>query len=205
MPDINLEVIVSALTIIGILAKAGYLTFKFLKKQYENILRVHHQVEVIFKEITPNGGGSIKDKVNVMSKEISTNTQMTEQIFHRQRWMMDHRQEAVFEAQLTGEIAWVNKPYCKLSGRDSNELIGHNWKNTILEEDRERVISNWDSCVKDGRQFEDEYRLVIPDGRIIRVTCSASLVEKHGYLGSIQLATEACVYCPAHRKEEKKL
>lgn len=205
MSDINLEIIVSALTIIGILGKAGWWIFKFLKKQYENISKVHHQVEVIFKEITPNGGGSIKDKVNSMSREISSNTQMTEQIFYRQRWMMDHRQEAIFEAQNSGEISWVNKPYCKLSGRDSTDLLGHNWKNTIIEEDRERVVANWDSCVKDERRFEDEYRLIVSDGRVIRVSCSAELVKGHGYLGSIQLATEACISCPAQRKEEKKL
>ena len=205
MLNFDLETVVSALTILGILAKGGFWLFKFLKRQYENISKVHHQVEVIFKEITPNGGGSIKDKVNSMSKEISANTQMTEQIFHRQRWMMDHRQEAIFEAQNSGEISWVNKPYCKLSGRDSTDLLGHNWKNTILEEDRDRVVSNWDSCVKDERQFEDEYRLIVPDGRVIKVFCSANLVKGHGYLGTIQLTTEACVSCPAHKKDEKKL
>lgn len=189
MLNFDLETVVSVLTIIGILLKVGCWTFKFLKKQYENVLKVHHQVEVIFKEITPNGGGSIKDKINLMSKEISSNTQMTEQIFHRQRWMMDHRQEAIFEAQFSGEVSWVNKPYCKLTSRDSTDLIGHNWKNTIFEEDRKRVVTNWESCVKDKRQFEDEYRIVITDGRIINVVCSASLVDGYGYLGSIKLVT----------------
>jgi PAS domain S-box-containing protein len=200
----TLENIVSALTIIGLLAKGGWVVFKFARKQYLNLTRVHDQVDKIFKEIIPNGGGSIKDKVNFMSKEIITNTKMTEQIFHRQRWMMDHRAEAIFEAQLSGEYFWVNKPYCKLVGRDSSHLLGHNWKNTILEEDRERVVSNWEASVKDERNFEDEYRIIMPDGKIIKVVCSANPVCGHGYIGSLQLATDACVSCPAH-KDEKKL
>jgi PAS domain S-box-containing protein len=189
MPDIDLEIIVSALTIIGILAKAGWWSFKWLREQYKTVMRVHGQVDLIFKELTPNGGGSIKDKVNLMAKEITANTQMTEQIFYRQRWMMDHRQEAIFEAQDTGEISWVNKPYCNLTGRDSTDLLGHNWKNTIHEEDRERVVSNWEACIKDARQFEDEYRIIVANGNTIKVFCSASHVQGHGYLGSIQLAT----------------
>jgi PAS domain S-box-containing protein len=199
MLNFNLETIVSILTISGILAKAGWWLFKFIKEQYTTIIRVHQQVDTIFKEITPNHGTSIKDKVNAMSKEITSNTQMTEQIFYRQRWMMDHRSEAIFEAENSGEISWVNKPYCKLTSRESADLLGHNWKNTIYEEDRERVVSNWDASVKDGRMFEDFYRIVIPDGRIINVTCSAAKVKGHGYLGSIQLATESCIHCPAHK------
>jgi len=209
MLNLTPEHIVSILTILGVLAKGGWWLFKFLRKQYDAISKVHQHVEVIFKEITPNGGGSIKDKVNSMSKEITQNTKLTEQIFYRQRWMMDHREEAIFEAENSGEVSWVNKPYCKLAGRDSNDLLGHNWKNTIHEEDRERVVTNWDSCVKDGRQFEDEYRIVIPDGRVIKVTCCANMVTPHGYLGSVQLSTEACIFCPAahgtNRPEEKKL
>jgi len=207
MFSLNLETIVAILTITGILIKAGYFIFKWLKKQYQNITTVHQQIDKIFKEITPNGGGSIKDKINLMSKEITSNTEMTEQIFHRQRWIMENRDEAIFEAQPSGELSWVNKPYTKLTGRDSTSLVGHNWKNTVFEEDRERVIQNWQSSVNDRREFEDEYRIILPAGQIITVHSSATYVCGHGYIGSIQLSPNSCVSCSAHNqnKEEKKL
>lgn len=187
MFDFSIEKIVSLLTVTGILIKVGCIVFRFCKKQYETVSTAHKQLNLIFKELTPNGGGSMKDKINHMSKEITTNTTMTEQIYYRQRWMLDHRTESIFEADKSGQIHWVNKPYCILTGRDSTDLLGHNWKNTVHEDDRERVVANWDACVKDERQFEDEYRMITPNGEVINVICSASRVG-NGYIGNIRIS-----------------
>ena len=64
--------------------------------------------------------------------------------------------------------------------------MGHNWKNTVYEEDRDRVVSNWNSSVKDKRVFEDEYRLVTSTGKIIPVTVAAVNTCGEGYVGSLR-------------------
>lgn len=183
----NLQVIVSVLTIVGILIKIVLWLRKKIALRLESTSRVNSQVEAIFKEIIPNGGGSIKDKINVMSLEITENTKLTQQIFHRQRWIMDRREEPIFETTITGEYIWVNRPFSELVGRDRDELMGHNWKNSIHEEDRQRAISNWQSSVHEGRAYEDEYRIVTPQGKIKKVSATAVNSNGHGYVGYLEI------------------
>ena len=105
----RLDVIIAILTIMGILYKFGRVCYVFLKNQLLSIKRVHDQVDTIFKEITPNGGGSIKDKINLISEQMKANTDMTEKIFLRQRWILDNREEPIFESTDDGRCVWVNK------------------------------------------------------------------------------------------------
>ena len=99
------------------------ISYVFLKKQYERITSLHNKVDVIFKEVTPNGGSSIKDKINSLSQQMTENTQMTEKIFHRQRWILDNRDEPIFESSEDGKCIWVNSSYMKLLKRDNNYFI----------------------------------------------------------------------------------
>ena len=167
----RLDVIIAILTIMGILYKFGRVCYVFLKNQLLSIKRVHDQVDTIFKEITPNGGGSIKDKINLISEQMKANTDMTEKIFLRQRWILDNREEPIFESTDDGRCVWVNKPYIKLVKQDVSYFLDNGWKNAIHEEDRERVVNLWNDCVKDGRMYEDEYRIVDANGKSIRVEC----------------------------------
>lgn len=183
----RIDVIIAALTLMGILYKFGRMFYGFLKNQINAIRKVHDQIDIIFKEITPNGGGSIKDKINQMSDQMNTNTVMTEKIFLRQRWILDNRDEPIFESSDDGTCIWVNKPYLKLIKQDYGYVLGNGWKNCIHEEDRERVINLWNDCIKDGRMYEDEYRIIDSTGKSIRVECVSVKTDKHGYIGSIKV------------------
>jgi PAS domain S-box-containing protein len=184
---LSLEIIIAILTIVGILIKVVMFLRKKITEQFSSITKVHSQVESIFKEITPNGGGSIKDKINLMSCEITENTKLTNKIFYRQRWIMDRRSEPIFEATSAGEYVWVNLPFIELVQRERDGLLGHNWKNIIHEDDRQRVISNWESSVKEGRAYEDEYRIVSPSGKITTVAASAINSNNSGYIGYLSI------------------
>lgn len=184
---ISLEIIICILTIMGIIIKVVMFLRKKITEQFNSISKVHSQVESIFKEITPNGGGSIKDKINFMSVEITENTKLTNKIFYRQRWIMDRRCEPIFEATDKGEYVWVNHQFVELAERERGELIGHNWKNIIHEDDRKRVISNWESSISEGRVYEDEYRIVSPSGKITTVIASAVNSNNSGYIGYMSI------------------
>jgi hypothetical protein len=66
-------------------------------------------------------------------------------------------------------------------------ILGNGWKNIIHPEDRERVVRNWELCVKDGIDAEDTYRIIDIEGRVYRVFCSAAKTEGNGYIGSIKV------------------
>lgn len=175
------------LGVLGALYKLGKIVFVFLNKQYHRIISVNNKIDIIFKEVIPNGGGSIKDKINTLTDQMTINTQMTEKIFYRQRWILDNREEPIFESSEDGKCIWVNSYYTKLLKRDAGYFMEHGWKNSIHESDRERVIQNWNDCIKDGRMYEDTYKLVDGDGKIITVECIAVKTHNNGYIGNLKI------------------
>jgi PAS domain-containing protein len=182
-----LKIVALVLGLLGTFYKIGKFVYTFLKTQYENITSVHNKIDVIFKEVTPNSGGSIKDKINTLTEQMSVNTQMTEKIFHRQRWILDNREEPIFESSEDGKCIWVNSSYTKILKRDISYFVEHGWKNAIHESDRDRVVEHWNDCVKDGRMYEDTYKMVDGEGKSILVECTAVKTHNNGYIGSLKI------------------
>jgi len=183
----NLQITILIIGLIGTLYKTITWIITWIKKQYEKLLSFQNKLDVIFKEVIPNGGGSIKDKINHLSEQMSINTQITEKIFHRQRWILDNREEPIFESSDDGKCIWVNSAYTKLFKHDISYFLEHGWKNVIHEEDRERVVDHWNDCVADGRMYQDTYRMVGDGGNIFLVECNAIKTHNNGYIGSLKI------------------
>ena len=190
----TISILTAIVAFLGFLSK--YLRKIILKIRERNarVEEIHTKVEKIFEEITPNHGSSIKDKINSLDKRMDKvdenliiNNKLTEKIFYRQRWILDNQSAAVFESDTKGKCIWANVNYLKLVQRDMGFILGNGWKNIIHPDDRERVIRNWELCVKDGIDSEDTYRIIDIEGRVYRVFCSATKTEGNGYIGSIKL------------------
>lgn len=162
---------------------------KFARKVKQKFLyyeEMQLKIEKIFAEVTPNHGTSIKDKINKTCEQLAKNNELTEKIFYRQRWMLDHQDIAIFESDAEGNCVWANNAYLSLVKRDLSFVLGNGWKNIIDENDRERVIHNWQAAIKDGISAEDSYNIVDSDGKIIKVACVARKTDKTGYIASIR-------------------
>lgn len=73
----------------------------------------------------------------------------------------------IYHADRHGKINYVNPRVLEMAGlKSSNDLLGDAWVATILEEDRERVVSTWEEAVANGAEYDSEYRIRVPDGRI---------------------------------------
>jgi PAS domain S-box-containing protein len=190
----GISAIVAGLGLIGILYRIVKIIFIFIKNKYSDIESAHEKIEKIFKEITPNHGSSIKDKINsfdkrmdIIDENLKRNNQLTEKMFSRQRWILDQTTGAVFETDEDGKCIWANSFYLKLVQRNLDYVLGHGWKNTIAPEDRERVIENWETCVKEGRDAEDTFTILCEDGKKIKILCVAHKTENNGYIGSFRI------------------
>jgi PAS domain S-box-containing protein len=193
----GISAIIAALGLLGILYRIFKTIFLFLKKKYSDIESANEKIEKIFKEITPNHGTSIKDKINSLDKRMNTidenlkrNNQLTEKMFSRQRWILDQTTGAVFESDEEGRCIWANSFYLKLIQRSLDSVVGHGWKNAIAPEDRERVIENWETCIKEGRDAEDTFTIICEDGKRVKVFCLAHKTENNGYIGSLKVLDE---------------
>lgn len=110
-------------------------------------------IVAIKKELQPNGGHSLSDKI----ERISDRSAMTEQ---RMRAMLQaDTAERAFEANAGGEWVWVNRPLINLTGRTSEELLGNGWINMVDPADRAGVVEEWRQACKDRRECQMRFRI----------------------------------------------
>jgi PAS domain S-box-containing protein len=167
--------------------KIGLHLHRLRKRKLEAEQKMADHIEFIFTELKPNHGSSLKDQVNKIQNDINENTSFTKQICHRQRWILDNREEPIFECNGYGEYSWVNEKYKELVNYDSKDLLGHGWKNIIHSEDRDRVCHEWDSAIADKRNSNCSYRIVTKDGQIYNVSSVAIRTDSLGYIGAFKV------------------
>jgi len=189
-----LQFIIATVAVAGILyksvkyfyvtIKSGYLS---IKKQYDELCKINLMIPKIYAELTPNHGSSVKDKIDKIKENVDENTKVTKQICLRQRWILDNREEPIFECDADGKCTWVNEKYCQLTKFSPSYLLENGWKNVIHEDDRERVLNEWNSALKDKRSSTCSYRIIDHDRVVYYVTSIATVTENMGYIGSIKV------------------
>jgi len=73
-------------------------------KHFKNWYDMSEKIDHIFFEITPNGGTSIKDKVDRIDSELHLANE-------RQRALLADSEFAHFEMDAEGNYVWVNRTY----------------------------------------------------------------------------------------------
>lgn len=77
----------------------------------------------------------------------------------------------VFRADRNGAATYANDACREVTGRESEDLLGFGWIDTIHSDDRLRVLRGWREASGAGRPVDLSYRTVRPDGarRYVRV------------------------------------
>jgi PAS domain S-box-containing protein len=183
------------------IATIGTFGYKYGKKWYyrrkEHTKRQQEmadKINIIFSELTPNHGSSLKDKVNNIDEKLVENTVLTKDnsamlkvVTARQQWILDMQTSPIFESDCNGLCTWVNDAYIDIIKRSKEEILGHGWKNFIHEDDRERVVNEWDNAVAEQRSSQSSYRIVSKDGKIYEVECYAVKHKDNGYTGNLKI------------------
>jgi PAS domain S-box-containing protein len=187
----ELHNILAAIVSLGTISVTG---FKFInniyfvfKKDIEERAELSNKINVIFNEVTPNHGSSLKDKVDKIEKCIISNQKVIEMIGDRQKWILDKQQIPIFESDSEGMCVWANDAYLELLKRDSTEVMGNGWRNFIHQDDREKVVNEWENAVKENRSSQSMYRMVDKDGKVYNVECYATKHPNNGYSGNIKI------------------
>lgn len=159
---------------------------KIFRANYNNLQAIPQMMEAldtIRKQLVPNGGASISDKLD----RVETN-----QIIqgHRLGVALQTAKTAVVETDSRGRVVLVNEPLCMLLGRTKEDLLGNNWISVIHPEDREVVSDEWKDAVENHRNFDAHFRFVLLDGASMRVYMKMSPTPSHqerhlGYIGVI--------------------
>ncbi len=169
-------------TVFTTLSTVGGIFIKYIAlptlRRLEKMDTYCDKVDQIHKELTPNGGSSIKDQINSITTAVAI-------LAAKDRAQLELDKRPSFEADASGAYQWVNKAYCRLTGYSNDEIEQLGWKNLVHVEDRERVIREWNQAVADKRAYHQVHRIVAADDRILTVAVEASplLDPKRSVLG----------------------
>lgn len=162
-------------------------TIKILQSQ-ENVIKT---LETIKKELSTNGGNSLKDSIIDLKgtcNRIETRQKVMEQ---RTKAALHYNNVALFETDDHGRLIWTNNSFYELTGDHINSVDGYDWLTYIDEEDREDFFTEFKSCVNMNRKFVKLTKSC--DGKNIKLVGFPYKIndEKHGgFLVSISEVKE---------------
>jgi PAS domain-containing protein len=176
------------------LGRSLFKLIKWIKNEGESLKKDREKLHIVFQELTPNHGSSIKDAVNSLKtdvecvkKDVKKNNEMTEILAAQQNWVLEHQKMPTFKSDSDGMCVWVSENYAQLFGRSPYYFMGNGWKNVIFPEDRERVEQHWNKCVNDKIDAEDIFRTTSSTNKIIKIKVVANRIENGTYIGTISI------------------
>tara|TARA_R100000005_G_scaffold96627_1_gene85299 strand:+ start:1791 stop:2372 length:582 start_codon:yes stop_codon:yes gene_type:complete len=137
---------------------------KFLDKHDE----VVKSIENIEKEITCNGGSSLKDAVVTLTNTCGRIENRQRIIEQRTKASLHYSNTPLFETDRKGRLVWTNEPFYKMTGQTLTDIKGYDWITYIHEDEREEFLQEFESCLKMNRKFSKEVKTT--DGKDVRMT-----------------------------------
>lgn len=144
----------------------GFLWRVWLKQRYEEGRQLFVKITKIAEEFRPNGGSTLRDAINRIEEKVTANEQKTLAIIKTLplgTWIADSK----------GKWTDPNKSLCRITGRTESELKGDNWSNWIHPSQREEVFEEWQRCIENDINFDQEFNLILPDGTNQKVHANA--------------------------------
>lgn len=144
--------------------------YTIIKKLYvaiKEVITISSKINSLLEIIQPNGGTSLIDTINRIESKITKSEQ-------RERAILQETPIPMFETNNHGECTWINKSYQVMSGKSVEEISGNGWQTTISEIDRKRVSDEWESAIKNQRDFDLSYIMKNTDKATeFKVSCRA--------------------------------
>lgn len=109
----------------------------------------------------------------------------------------------IAETDLTGRFVQVNPRYCEIVGRPAEELYGLRMQDVTHPDDLALNLPLFERAVADGTPFVIEKRYLRPDGAVVWVSNSVSLVRGDGNRPAGVVA--ACLDITANKRAEVAL
>jgi len=159
----NLEIIGIALSLTGGVCASFAWAWKYIIKPTIRLYRsqqgILESVEDIKKELTTNGGSSIKDTVNRIDRRQIMLDKRSKAIFY-------NIEKAILEVDEKGSILWANEQFHKVMG--TKNLKGLDWVSHIDEPQRENFLREFESCSEKLRELR--FETISTEGNKIKYT-----------------------------------
>jgi two-component system, sensor histidine kinase and response regulator len=135
---------------------------------------------------------------NTKNRQIQTSLQRSEARF---RCLSESSPAGIFLTDVAGRRVYSNSQWLQMTGLTQNQSLGDGWIVALHPEDRESVVNRWQECVKDRKEYSQEFRLLGTNGQEHWVSCRAAVIhagpgepdqggEINGFVGTIRDITE---------------
>lgn len=114
---------------------------------------VFKSLDAIKKELTTNGGNSLKDAIIDLRSIINRMEKRQKVIEQRTKASLHYNDAALFETDDHGRLVWTNNNFFELTQDVVTSVDGYDWLNYIIEEDRENLFDELKSCLKMNRKL----------------------------------------------------
>lgn len=122
-------------------------------RAYRLVKQALERIDKVYAELTPNGGGSIKDKINQLSRDVTI-------LRSGLSFSLALNPHCVFEADPTGSCTFANVALCELFGLPQTDMLGRGWLSVLDGSDvRERAWNTWTACVAKHLPYLDRYQV----------------------------------------------
>lgn len=139
-------------------------TVKFIKGQEE----ITSSIQTIRKELTTNGGNSLKDAVVDLRSTVNRMETRQKIIEQRTKAALHYNDVPLFEIDNAGRLTWTNNNFYELTQDVVTSVEGYDWLNYIDESEREELFEELKSCLEMNRKLAKTVQTV--DGKTIKLT-----------------------------------
>jgi PAS domain S-box-containing protein len=136
----------------------------------------HEAEEEILNEIVAR---EVAERIEALKQEnnryrlVQTDLERSEAKF---RSLSESSPSAIFLTNISGQRVYNNSKWLQITGLTAGESLGEGWMRALHPEDKSGVVQLWQQCVKEGREYSQEFRLVTPQGNVHWVSCRAALL-----------------------------
>jgi hypothetical protein len=142
----------AGIAVLGVL----YKTFTFVRKFQNCQEEVKESIKIIKAEVTPNGGSSLKDTVNKLSKTCDRIEIRQKILDQRSKASLHYNEEALFETDKHGRLTWCNEKFQEITFDNGDILDGLDWISIIDDSMRDKFLTEFTSCLKMCRKLDIE-------------------------------------------------
>lgn len=101
----------------------------------------------------------------------------------------------IFLLDIEGQCTYTNPRYQEICGFTAAEGLGEGWLQALYEDDRQKAILAWESCIRETQEISHEYRFQTPEGRVrwAHIRTSPMFSDQGhlvGHVGTIEDITE---------------
>ena len=164
MFTLDAESLAMASTLAGIATSVTVFLWKKLLKPAMRLMDDHEEIkksiDIIKGEVTPNGGGSLKDAVNSL-KQTCKNIETTQKVLdQRSKASLHYHDRALFEVDKLGGMKWFNERFESLTEDNGTPTEGFDWVSIVDESEREDFVKEVTSCLEMCRKIDIETKSV---------------------------------------------